>query len=63
VPTTTVADRTYDVRLAPEDVTFFSRARSSAALVVLLAAIGTAVALAIGSVLYLASLALRHTLR
>jgi hypothetical protein len=62
--TATVADETYDVRLAKdEDVTFLSRARSSAALVVLLAAVGTAVALAIGSVLYLAGLALRHTLR
>ena len=46
-----------------EGVTFVTRARSSGALIVLLAAIGTAVALAIGSVLYLASLALRHTLR
>ncbi|MBV9411740.1 MAG: hypothetical protein JO148_09090 [Acidimicrobiia bacterium] len=63
-PASTVADRTYDVRLAQEEgVTFISRARSSAALVALLAAIGTAVALAIGSVLYLAGLALRHTLR
>jgi hypothetical protein len=62
--TALVADRTYDVRVAKdEDVTFLSRTRSSAALVVLLAAVGTAVALAIGSVLYLASLALRHTLR
>jgi hypothetical protein len=62
--TATVADRAYDARLDKEEgVTFFSRARSSAALVVLLTAIGTAVALAIGSVLYLAGLALRHTLR
>jgi hypothetical protein len=41
----------------------FSRVRSSAALLVLLAAVGTTVALAIGAVLYLASLALQHTLR
>jgi len=46
-----------------ESVTFFTRVRSRVALLVLLAAVGTAVALAIGSVLYLASLALRHTLR
>ena len=46
-----------------ESVTFFTRVRSSLALLVLLTAVGTAVALAIGSVLYLASLALRHTLR
>ncbi len=57
-------DRTYDVRIGrDESVTFFTRVRSSVALVVLLAAVGTAVALAIGAVLYLASLALRHTLR
>jgi hypothetical protein len=60
----TVRDRTYDVRLGPEQgATFFTRARSSAALLVLLAAVGTTVALAIGAVLYLASLALQHTLR
>ena len=59
-----MADRAYDVRLGSEaDVTFLTRMRSSVALLVLLAAVGTAVALAIGSVLYLASLALRHTLR
>jgi hypothetical protein len=52
------------VRLGPEQgATFFTRARSSAALLVLLAAVGTTVALAIGAVLYLASLALQHTLR
>ena len=57
-------EETYDVRLGPDEgVTFFTRVRSSVALLVLLAAVGTAVALAIGSVLYLASLALRHTLR
>ena len=60
----TVPDRAYDVRLGREaDVTFLTRVRSSVALLVLLAAVGTVVALAIGSVLYLASLALRHTLR
>jgi len=59
-----VPDRAYDVRLGREaDVTFLTRVRSSVALLVLLAAVGTVVALAIGSVLYLASLALRHTLR
>jgi hypothetical protein len=59
-----VPDRTYDVRLGPdEDATFFSRVRSSVALLVLLAAVGTTVALAIGAVLFLAGLALRHTLR
>ena len=64
LPTTTVPDRAYDVRMGrDESVTFFTRVRSSVALLVLLAAVGTAVALAIGSVLYLASLALRHTLR
>ena len=63
-PDTTDVDRTYDVPVGQEEgVTFLTRARSSGALIVLLAAIGTAVALAIGSVLYLASLALRHTLR
>lgn len=57
-------DRAYDVRLGKdESMTVFGRVRSSVALLVLLTAIGTAVALAIGSVLYLASLALRHTLR
>ncbi len=57
-------DRAYDVRMGrDESVTFFTRVRSRVALLVLLAAVGTAVALAIGSVLYLASLALRHTLR
>lgn len=60
----TVPDRTYDVRLgADEGVTFFTRARSSVALLVLLAAVGTTVALAIGAVLFLAGIALRHTLR
>ena len=57
-------DRASDVWLGrDEDVTFFARVRSSVALLMLLAAVGTTVALAIGSVLYLASLALRHTLR
>jgi hypothetical protein len=41
----------------------FTRVRSSIALIVLLTAVGTTVALAIGVVLFLASLALRHTLR
>jgi hypothetical protein len=60
----TVPDRAYDVRLGRDtEVTFLGRVRSSVALLVLLTAVGTAVALAIGSVLYLASLALRHTLR
>ena len=60
----TVPDRTYDVRLGPDQAaTFLTRARSSVALLVLLAAVGTTVALAIGAVLYLASLALQHTLR
>ncbi|TMK84433.1 MAG: hypothetical protein E6G57_14955 [Actinobacteria bacterium] len=60
----TVPDRASDVRLGrDEDVTFFARVRSSVALLILLAAVGTTVALAIGSVLYLAGLALRHTLR
>ena len=57
-------DKAYDVRLGRDaSITFFTRVRSSAALVVLLTAVGTAVALAIGLVLYLAGLALRHTLR
>ena len=57
-------DRAYDVRLGRDDgITFFARVRSSVALLVLLTAVGTTVALAIGSVLYLAGLALRHTLR
>jgi hypothetical protein len=64
LPTPTVPDRTYDVRLPSEEgVTLFTKVRSSVALLVLLAGVGTAVALAIGSVLFLASLALRHTLR
>jgi hypothetical protein len=64
LPRTTTPDRAYDVRIAKEEgLSFFTRARSSVALLVLLAAVGTTVALAIGSVLYLASLALRHTLR
>jgi hypothetical protein len=59
-----VADRTYEVRLANEEgVTLFTRVRSSVALLVLLAAVGATVAVAIGVVMYLASLALRHTLR
>src|SRR5207302_9930333 len=62
--TTTVADRAYDVRLGrDESITFFGRVRSSVALLVLLAVVGTTVALAIGLVLFLAGLALRHTLR
>ena len=64
LPAATVPDRTYGVRLgAQEPISLFTRVRSSVALLVLLAAVGTAVALAIGVVLYLASLALRHTLR
>jgi len=59
-----VPDRTYDVRLGQdEEVTLFTKVRSSVALLVLLAAVGTTVALAIGAVLFLAGLALRHTLR
>ena len=59
----TVSDRAYDVRLGPEEgITFLSRVRSTVALLVLLAAVGTTVALAIGAVLFLASLALRNTL-
>src|SRR5438105_1442232 len=62
--TKSVPDRAYDVRLGRDDgITFFARVRSSVALLVLLTAVGTTVALAIGSVLYLAGLALRHTLR
>ena len=64
VPRSTVADRAYEVRLASEEgVTLFTRVRSSVALLVLLAAVGATVAIAIGVVMYLASLALRHTLR
>ena len=60
----TEPDRAYDVRLGDqEDISVFTRVRSSVALLVLLAGVGTAVALAIGSILYMASLALRHTLR
>jgi hypothetical protein len=60
----TVPDRTYDVRLgAEEELTLFTRVRSSVALIVLLTVVGTTVAIAIGVVLFLASLALRHTLR
>jgi len=59
-----VADWAHDVRLGRDaDVTFLARVRSSVALLVLLAAVGTTVALAIGSILFLTSLALRHTLR
>jgi hypothetical protein len=46
-----------------EGISFWTRLRSSVALLVLLTAVGTAVALAIGIVLFLAGLALRHTLR
>ncbi|MBV8559656.1 MAG: hypothetical protein JO050_02700 [Acidimicrobiia bacterium] len=60
----TVPDRAYGVRLGPDErVTLLTRVRSSIALLVLLAAVGTTVALAIGAVLFLAGLALRHTLR
>jgi len=60
----TKREETYDVRLGQDEgVTFFTRIRSSVALLVLLTAVGTVVALAIGSVLYLVSLALRHTFR
>jgi hypothetical protein len=63
LPRTTTPDRADDVRIGKEEgLSFFTRARSSVALLVLLAAVGTTVALAIGSVLYLAGLALRHTL-
>jgi hypothetical protein len=52
------------VRLPGEEgVTLFTRVRSSVALLVLLAAVGATVAISIGVVMYLASLALRHTLR
>ncbi len=44
-------------------VTFLTRVRSSVTLLVLLTAVGATVALALGSVLYLASVVLRHTLR
>src|SRR5438270_9513843 len=61
--TTTVADRAYDVRLGrDESITFLGRVRSRVALLVLLAVVGTTVALAIGLVLFLAGLALRQTL-
>ncbi|MBV8387915.1 MAG: hypothetical protein JOZ68_20250 [Acidimicrobiia bacterium] len=64
VARSTVADRTYEVRLAREEgVTVFSRVRSSVALLVLLTAVGATVAISIGVVMYLAGLALRHTLR
>ena len=46
-----------------EAVTLWTRVRSSAALLVLLAAVGTAVAMAIGAIVFLAGLALRHALR
>jgi hypothetical protein len=46
-----------------EGVTVFTRLRSSVALLVLLATVGSTVAIAIGIVLYLAGAALRHTLR
>ena len=60
----TKPEGTYDVRLGKDEgVTFFTRIRSSVALLVLLTAVGTVVALSIGSVLYLAGLALRHTFR
>jgi hypothetical protein len=48
--------------LTDDSVTFLTRLRSSLALLVLLTAVGSAVALAIGVVLFLAGLALRHTL-
>jgi hypothetical protein len=43
--------------------TFWSRLRSSVALLVLLASVGTLFALAIGAAMFLAGLALRHALR
>jgi hypothetical protein len=46
-----------------EGLSFWSRLRSTIALLVLLTAVGIAVALAIGITLFLAGLALRHTLR
>jgi hypothetical protein len=51
-----------DVQLA-QGLSFWTRLRSSVALLVLLTAVGTVVALAIGVALFLAGLALRHTLR
>ncbi|MCU1451760.1 MAG: hypothetical protein JWP02_3930 [Acidimicrobiales bacterium] len=51
-----------DVQL-DEGLSFWTRLRSSVALLVLLTAVGTVVALAIGIALFLAELALRHTLR
>ena len=57
-------DRPSAVRIGVDErATFLTRMRSSLELLVLLAAVGTAVALGIGAVLFLASLALRHTLR
>jgi hypothetical protein len=46
-----------------QGLSLWTRLRSSIALLVLLTAVGTVVALAIGIALFLAGLALRHTLR
>jgi hypothetical protein len=46
-----------------EAISFWARLRSSAALLALLTAVGTVVALGIGAAMFLASLALRHALR
>jgi len=46
-----------------ETLTLWTRVRSSVALLVLLAGVGTAVAMAIGTIVFLAGLALRHALR
>ena len=54
---------TLEGRFEDEAVTFWTRVRSSAALLVLLAGVGTVVALAIGATMFLAGLALRHALR
>jgi hypothetical protein len=46
-----------------QGLSLWTRLRSSIALLVLLTAVGTVMALAIGIALFLAGLALRHTLR
>jgi hypothetical protein len=48
-------------RTMPDDRTFLTRARSSVALVVLLALVGAAVALLIGAALFLLELAIQNT--
>src|SRR5437764_8799479 len=47
---------------ADDTVTLWTRLRSSLALLILLAGVGTVVALAIGAAMFLAGLALRHAL-